>query len=255
MIADAFARLRALKPGPARLYIAGCSGEPMALALALKASPELARDLTFVGVPVPGLNRTDWTALHETARAEMPFLYGDMRAGFDAGRIRLRPMHYSDSYRDMVSGPIDLAVVVVSPPEADGRVSLGVSADFSGAVLARPDIPVMAIVSRNMPAPADTPRVLLSRPCWVGTCLSAIRHRQCAAGRAEGTVGGWRPREPAYSFRAGDGSGSGADGCGSDRECPGGHPDRRRDGNESVIRARRAGSPIPFPRRRCDPWH
>tara|TARA_R110000787_G_scaffold137476_1_gene251022 strand:- start:2501 stop:3766 length:1266 start_codon:yes stop_codon:yes gene_type:complete len=163
MIAEAFARLRALKPGPARLYIAGCSGEPMALALALKASPELARDLTFVGVPVPGLNRTDWTALHETARAEMPFLYGDMRAGFDAGRIRLRPMHYSDSYRDMVSGPIDLAVVVVSPPEADGRVSLGVSADFSGAVLARPDIPVMAIVSRNMPAPADTPRVPLSR--------------------------------------------------------------------------------------------
>tara|TARA_R110000823_G_scaffold249416_1_gene372797 strand:- start:573 stop:1565 length:993 start_codon:yes stop_codon:yes gene_type:complete len=72
-------------------------------------------------------------------------------------------MHYSDSYRDMVGGPIDLAVVMVSPPEADGRVSLGVSADFSGAVLARADIPAMAIVNHNMPAPADTPRVPLSR--------------------------------------------------------------------------------------------
>lgn len=163
MIADAFARLRALRPGPARIYIAGCSGEPVALAAALRGAPELARDLTFIGVPVPGLNRTDWTALHATARAEMPFLYGDMRAGFDAGRIRLLPMHYSDSYRDMVSGPIDLGVVMVSPPEADGRVSLGVSADFSGAILARTDIPVMAIVNRNMPAPADTLRVPLSR--------------------------------------------------------------------------------------------
>jgi acyl-CoA hydrolase len=163
MIADAFARLRALRPGPARLYIAGCSGEPVALAGALKGAPELARDLTFIGVPVPGLNRTDWTALHPAARAQMPFLYGDMRAGFDADRIRLRPMHYSDSYRDMVSGPIDLAVVMVSPPESDGRVSLGVSADFSGAVLARADIPAMAIVNPNMPAPADTPRVPLSR--------------------------------------------------------------------------------------------
>jgi acyl-CoA hydrolase len=163
MIADAFAQLRAVKPGPARIYLAGCSGEPVALADALRGLPELARDLTFVGVPVPGLNRMDWTALHETARAEMPFMYGDMRGAFDAGRIKLRPMHYSDSYRDVVSGPIDLGVVMVSPPEVDGRVSLGVSADFSGAVLARSDIPVMAIVNRNMPAPADTPRIPLSR--------------------------------------------------------------------------------------------
>tara|TARA_R110000782_G_scaffold68027_1_gene137148 strand:- start:162 stop:1427 length:1266 start_codon:yes stop_codon:yes gene_type:complete len=163
MIAEAFAQLRALTPGPARIYIAGCSGEPVALADALRAEPDLARDLTFVGVPVPGLNRTDWADLHDTARAEMPFLYGDMRASFDAGKIRLRPMHYSDSYRDMVSGPIDLAVVMVSPPDADGRVSLGVSVDFSGAVLARTDIPAMAIVNRNMPAPADAPRVPLSR--------------------------------------------------------------------------------------------
>ena len=161
MIAEVFAHLRALKPGPARIYIAGCSGEPVALAEALRSEPELARDLTFVGVPVPGLNRTDWADLHETARAEMPFLYGDMRTSFDTGKIRLRPMH--DSYRDMVGGPIDLAVVMVSPPEADGRVSLGVSADFSGAVLARADIPAMAIVNHNMPAPADTPRVPLSR--------------------------------------------------------------------------------------------
>lgn len=163
MIADAFASLRACRPGPARIYIAGCSGEPVSLAHAMRRMPELARDLTFIGVPVPGLNRTDWTDLHETARAEMPFLYGEMRAGFAAGRIRLRPMHYIDVYRDMESGPIDLGVVMVSVPEADGRVSLGVSADFSGAVLARTDIPVMAIVNPNMPAPADTLRVPLSR--------------------------------------------------------------------------------------------
>ena len=43
MIAEVFAHLRALKPGPARIYIAGCSGEPVALAEALRSEPELAR--------------------------------------------------------------------------------------------------------------------------------------------------------------------------------------------------------------------
>ncbi|KCZ61117.1 acetyl-CoA hydrolase/transferase family protein [Hyphomonas chukchiensis] len=162
-LAEGFAALRALKPGPARLYLAGCSGEPVGLYNALSAEAELARDLTFVGVPVPGLNHLDWTHLHATARAEMPFMYGAMRDGFAAGKILLRPMHYTESYREMQAGPIDVAVIMVSPPEADGTVSLGLSADFSGAILARPDIPVMAVVNPCMPAPRDTLRVPLSR--------------------------------------------------------------------------------------------
>ncbi|MBU1287526.1 MAG: 4-hydroxybutyrate coenzyme A transferase [Alphaproteobacteria bacterium] len=162
-LAEGFAALRALKPGPARLYLAGCSGEPVGLFKALGTQLELARDLTFVGVPVPGLNHLDWTSLHATARAEMPFMFEVMREGFAAGKIDLRPMHYSDSYRQMQTGPIDLAVIMVSPPDADGRVSLGLSADFSGAVLARPEIRVMAVVNPRMPAPADTLRVPLSR--------------------------------------------------------------------------------------------
>jgi acyl-CoA hydrolase len=162
-LAAGFAALRALKPGPARLYLAGCSGEPAGLFDIMGAEPDLARDLTFVGVPVPGINQIDWTSLHASARAEMPFMYGAMRAGFEAGRIQLRPMHYSDSFRQIQAGLIDLGVVMVSPPDADGRVSLGLSADFSGAVLARPDIPVMAIINPRMPAPADAPRVALTR--------------------------------------------------------------------------------------------
>ncbi|WP_335613302.1 acetyl-CoA hydrolase/transferase family protein [Hyphomonas oceanitis] len=162
-LAEGFAALRALKPGPARLYLAGCSGEPVGLYNALSAEAELARDLTFVGVPVPGLNHLDWTHLHATARAEMPFMYGAMRDGFAAGKILLRPMHYTESYREMQTGSIDMAVIMISPPEADGTVSLGLSADFSGAILARPDIPVMAVVNPCMPAPRDTLRVPLSR--------------------------------------------------------------------------------------------
>lgn len=162
-LAEGFAALRALNPGPARLYIAGCSGEPVGLFKALGAQAELARDLTFVGVPVPGLNHLDWTSLHATARAEMPFMFGAMRDGFAAGKILLRPMHYTESYREMQTGRIDLAVIMVSPPEKDGTVSLGLSADFSGAILARPEIPVMAVVNPCMPAPADTLRVPLSR--------------------------------------------------------------------------------------------
>ena len=63
-----------------RLFIPGGPGEPLGLLAALRADPALAAGLTFVGAHVPGINRTDWASLHETARAEGTFLSGDWRS-------------------------------------------------------------------------------------------------------------------------------------------------------------------------------
>ncbi len=134
-----------------RLFIPGGPGEPLGLLATLRADPALAAGLTFVGAHVPGINRTDWASLHETARAEGTFLSGDWRSSFETGKFALRPMTWFQAYGWLGTTPLDAAVVVVSPPDAGGRVSLGVASDLVPAVLARKGVFRVAIVNPHMP--------------------------------------------------------------------------------------------------------
>ncbi|MFA7264305.1 MAG: acetyl-CoA hydrolase/transferase C-terminal domain-containing protein [Caulobacter sp.] len=141
---------RKVKPGGGRVFISGAAGEPLALLDVYRRRPELAAGLTFVGASVPGINRTDWAGLHETARAEGTFLSADWRASFEAGRFSLRPMTWFQTFSWLGETPLDAAVVQVSPPDADGAVSLGVASDLAPAVLAR-DVFKVALVNPAMP--------------------------------------------------------------------------------------------------------
>ena len=62
-----------LNPGGGRVFVPGSASEPLALLEVYRRRPALAANLTFIGAPVPGINRNDWAALHETARAEGTF--------------------------------------------------------------------------------------------------------------------------------------------------------------------------------------
>ncbi|MFN3313387.1 MAG: acetyl-CoA hydrolase/transferase family protein [Hyphomonas sp.] len=150
-------------PKNARLHVGGCSGDPLALADLLRDQPALAVGLTFVGVWIPGINRTDWANLHPDAQAETIFLPPDFRASFDAGRTRILPMAYSQAWSWLSETPLNGAVIKVSPPDKDGMVSFGVSPDFAPAILARPDVPTLALINPHMPAPPQSIRVPLSR--------------------------------------------------------------------------------------------
>ena len=133
-----------------RLFIPGGPGEPLGLRDAFRAAPDLAAGITFVGAHVPGINRTDWANLHETARAEGTFLSGDWRESFEAGSFALRPMTWFQAWGWLGTTPLDAAVVMVSPPDAQGRVSLGVASDLSPAVLAR-DLFKVAVINPHLP--------------------------------------------------------------------------------------------------------
>jgi len=159
----AFGMFRKQLPSRARLYVGGGSGDPLALADLLRDQPELAAGLAFVGIWIPGINRTDWGSLHPEAQAETIFLPPDFRASFDSGRTRFLPMAYSQAWHRLCETPLDGAVIMVSPPGQDGKVSLGVCPDFAPALLARPDLPVLAVINACMPAPPNSPRVPLSR--------------------------------------------------------------------------------------------
>jgi len=158
---------RASLPARARLYVGGCSGEPLGIAEAFRAAPDLAAGLTFLGQWVPGLNATDWASLSAHAQAETTFLAPALRPSFEAGRTRILPMTYFQSWDWLCHTPLDGAVLLVSPPDQEGNVSLGVSPDFGPALLARTDLPLLALINPEMPAPRHSVKAPLSRFIWI----------------------------------------------------------------------------------------
>jgi len=98
--------ISALRPGMT-VFVPGMSGESLAFYEALRAEPQRAERLTFVGVHFPGINRPG------------------------EGRVDLMPLDYSAIVRDLEQNMhIDVAIAQVSPPDAKGRCSLGVTQDF-----------------------------------------------------------------------------------------------------------------------------
>ena len=160
---DALTKFRARLPERARFYIAGCSGEPLDVAAAFRTTPELAASLTFLGIWIPGVNATDWASLHPDAGAESIFITPALRPSFEAGDTQFLPLSYSQSTRWLSETPIDGGVVMVSPPDEAGMVSLGVSADFSTLPIARTEIPLMAVINPNLRVPKKGPRIPLDR--------------------------------------------------------------------------------------------
>lgn len=161
--------LGCLRPG-LRVYWPGCAGHSPLFERWLGASPEQARDVEFCGVWLPGANRFDPTALHPQARARVIFLPPAMHAAHDEGRIGMMPLHYSDAVRWLgTPGRFDLVLLHLSPPDAQGRCSYSVAADFSPAVLEAldPGVPVLAHFNPRLPRTCG-PAVELSRiSAWV----------------------------------------------------------------------------------------
>ena len=124
-----------LRPGM-RVYAPGLSGESALLVDALRAAPQCCADVRFVGVWLPGYNNVDYAGLDPAARATAFFVGPALRQSFAAGRVDYLPISYFAVYgylRDRAA--VDLALLQVSPPDTDGRCSLGVANDFTPAVL------------------------------------------------------------------------------------------------------------------------
>ena len=118
------------------VFVPGMSGESLALYEALRARPDAARGVRFVGALFPGVNRSDYLGLHPEARQRGYFMLPAFRTAGE--RAELVPIDYPGVFRDLASLPqIDLAFAQVSPPDDAGRCSLGVCCDFQPAVWAR----------------------------------------------------------------------------------------------------------------------
>ncbi|MBL8327901.1 MAG: acetyl-CoA hydrolase [Rubrivivax sp.] len=168
--------LQSLQPGT-RVYWPGCAGHSPLFERWLQGQPRQAAGVSFCGVWIPGVNRFDPTALHPDARARVCFLPPALHAAQDRGAIDLMPLHYSDMQRWLgTPGRFDLLLLQVAPPDAQGRCSLSVAADFTPAVLAAagPEARVLAHVNPQLPATRG-PWVDVSRiHAWVQTSCEPL---------------------------------------------------------------------------------
>ena len=127
----------ALRPG-ARVFVAGISGESALLYDELRADPERASGVTFVGVQFPGIDRNDYLALHRQARLRTCFMSSAVRVGLGEGRAELLSLDYLGMTRELQDmAPVDVAVAQLTPPDADGWCSPGLSSDFMPLVWPR----------------------------------------------------------------------------------------------------------------------
>lgn len=152
--------LHELQPGMT-VYVPGVSGESLALYAALKAAPEHAAGVCFVGTQFPGINRSDYLGLHPQARQRGYFMLPGLRAGFADGRAQLLPLDYPGIWRDLHAlPPVDIAFAQLSPPDAQGVCSFGVSCDFQPAVWMRARRRI-AQINPQMPSTRGAHRVRL----------------------------------------------------------------------------------------------
>ncbi|MBN9739282.1 acetyl-CoA hydrolase/transferase family protein [Pseudonocardia sp. P1] len=89
---------------------------------------------------------------------------GSLRAAHRAGRLDVVPAHYSALPRLFAEGllPVDVGLVQVAPPDADGRCSLGIGVDYAGDAV-HASRTLIAEINHRMPVTRGTPGLPLER--------------------------------------------------------------------------------------------
>jgi 4-hydroxybutyrate CoA-transferase len=159
---------RLIQPGH-RVFVQAGIGEPRDIIEALAKASGGAGDhgdaaVDYLTVSIPGINSALAPRhLHRDAHLHTTFLHPGLGVGDTRRPISFLPMHYRDTYRYLQSGErFDIAVIQVTPPDAEGFCSLGISVDFVPAILDSCDI-VIAELNSQMPAPPDSLKIPLSK--------------------------------------------------------------------------------------------
>lgn len=152
------ALLAEFRPGRT-IYVQGGVGEPLALRALLAAEPQALDGPSLIGCFLPGMNDFDYAALNPAARVGCFMLPPAFRASFEAGRVSVTPMAYSQIAATMAQGPApDLVILQVTPPDAEGLCSFGPCADFAPLVWPRAG-KVAAFINPSLPRAARGPAI------------------------------------------------------------------------------------------------
>jgi acetyl-CoA hydrolase len=151
---------RHIRPGDVAV-VAQVLGEPTALIEELlRREGELAGVLMFVGMSVTGVLTRVPPGIGLVSSVGMA-PNSDLIA---SGRMELIPCHMSHLPWLLTEGPLkaDVALVLLSPPDADGYCSLGVTSDYTWHAVQSARV-VLAEINDNVPVIAGDTRVHVSR--------------------------------------------------------------------------------------------
>lgn len=119
------------RPGE-RLFLPGSAGESAAFTTALLGDPGRNRGLAVTTSAIPGINRLALDGLGEGATVTGIFAQPNLAAASRDGRFRHLPVSYGGMLRHLAEcDPFDACLLHVSPPDADGRCSLGAAVEFT----------------------------------------------------------------------------------------------------------------------------
>ncbi|MEQ8367217.1 MAG: acetyl-CoA hydrolase/transferase C-terminal domain-containing protein [Roseicyclus sp.] len=150
-------RIADILPREGRVWLGLCSGETALLREGLIG--RTLPGLTFTGIVVPGLNRLDHV-LATGARVTTFFMTPEL-AGAGA-QLDFRPLPYFGIQAYLQDNPPDAAILMLSPPDADGLCSFGTVTDFIADLW--PRIPtIIAHINPRMPRTSGTPGIPFER--------------------------------------------------------------------------------------------
>jgi len=134
---DAARVLGEFRPGLS-VYLQGATGEPLVLRDVLSAAPEALGGVSLTSCLLPGMNEFDYAALDAAARLTTFLLPAGLRRSFEAGRVTVRPLPYSQIAAAFAADPpFDLAIFQVTPTDGAGLCSFGPVSDFPGLIWPR----------------------------------------------------------------------------------------------------------------------
>ena len=143
-----------------RVVTGHACGEPRLLLDALVDRAGELRDVEIVHLYTPGEGRYCLPEYRESFRFNGFFLSAATRKAVREGRADYTPCYFHQIPRLFSDGtlPVDAAMIVVSPPDTGGTVSLGVSVDYT-ICAARAASIVIAEVNPNMPRTGPESRI------------------------------------------------------------------------------------------------
>ncbi|MFC4295787.1 acetyl-CoA hydrolase/transferase family protein [Novosphingobium tardum] len=152
------AALAELLPPGGLALVSSCAAESAILADGVAAAGDALGAMTFTGIFLPGTNRRVWQAGADS-RVLTFFLTPELRAAGE--RVTFLPLCYDDIGRELRRRRPDAALLMCSPPDADGMCSLGVQVDFLPGLWR--DIGVLvAHINPEMPRVAGDPGIPFS---------------------------------------------------------------------------------------------
>lgn len=156
-----------LIPPGSRVFIGGGACVPQALVQSMLKQAEQLKDVELVHIH--GLGKSPWIEPQyaDVLRTNSLFLTPDIREAVERGQADYTPCPMSEVASLFQHGPLhlDVALIQVSPPDADGHCSLGLSVDIVRPAIQQARV-VIAQINPRMPRTHGDTKIHHRRIDW-----------------------------------------------------------------------------------------